>query len=190
MLKAIKQHTDVWRGTHKGVAFEVNNWKTDHTPEHPDRWTYYLIIHLNRIPEENNPQSFWLKPKDNSILPKHIYYDYYSHPVIGSIEFHGGITWYSKEAGFDEAPKIIKIGCDYSHIWDEGVPYRLDNILADVENSIESFLSFVPNYKYWCCGNGKLYDIKDGLIKGDSFYSKEYWGDKDWYKELENKNLV
>lgn len=188
-IEPIKSNTTVWTGIYKGVNFEINNFQTDYVPEHQDRWTYYLFLHLDRIPKEHNPESYWLEPKDNSLLPNRVYYDYYNHSIIGSIEFHGGITWYSKETGFDNTPKIIKIGCDYSHIWDEGVMYSLEGVLIDVKNSIDSFLSFVPNYKYRCCGNGKLYDLSEGVIKNNSFYSKEYWGEKDWFKELENKTL-
>jgi hypothetical protein len=49
----------------------------------------------------------------------------------------------------------------------------------------------VPNYKYWCCGNGKLYGIEEGLLVKNQFYSKEYYFDKDWFKKAwEEKNLI
>jgi len=86
----------------------------------------------------------------------------------------GGCTWYSKERGFDGEERVIKIGCDYAHAWDKDKEYTLDIVLDDVVSSIESFLSFVPDYKYKCCGNGKLYDLKDGVLIDEIFYSFEY----------------
>ena len=163
-----------WTGIYKGVSFEINNWPNEY--DGTEHWTYYLILHLNRIPEEHNPKSYWLKGRK---WKSHVFYDYNKHSVIDNIEFHGGCTWYSKERGFDGDDKVIKIGCDYSHYWDEGHYYDLQIVSRDVENTIDRFLEFVPNYKYWCCGNGNLYDLKDGVLKGDRFVSNEYSNKKE-----------
>jgi len=173
-----EKNTKIWHGVYKGVAFEINNFKSDN-------WTYYLIIHLNKIPEENNPKQFWLRAKPDK--QGRVFYSYYKNFIINNIDFHGGCTWYSKEAGFDGENKVIKIGCDYQHYWDEGREYDLEHIKNDLMNTIDSFLNYIPDYKYWCCGNGNLYSLKDGIVKDGSFYSKEYWGEKDWYKLLEIK---
>ena len=105
-----------------------------------------------------------------------IIYDYYAEPLINEIDWHCGCTWYSKH-GMDGSPRIIQIGCDYQHYWDEGHMYNLDTVKYDVKNTIIKFLDHVPGYKYWCCGNGKLYDLKDGIVKGNRFFSREYYGD-------------
>ena len=176
---------EVWTGIHKGVSFEINNWKVEPNTidlNGRDCWTYYIFIHLDRIPVNNNPESFWLEGKKQR---NYIYYGYYNHEILPNIDWHGGITWYSKESGFDGANRVIKVGCDYSHSWDEGQHYDLDIVVNDVRNTIESFKNLVPNYKYWCCGNGKLYDLREGIVKNEQFYSREYWGDKEWFKELE-----
>lgn len=182
-MELTKQEKQVWTGSHKGVSFEINNWKTPPNifePTEKDCWTYYLIIHIDRIPIENNPKSYWLKGEK---MMSRISYSYYDHDVMCDFDWHGGITWYSKEHGFDNSNKVIKIGCDYSHLWDEGHFYEIEDVKSDVENTIERFLHHIPNYKHWCCGNGNLYNSKDGIIKNNQFYSKEYYGDKDWYKE-------
>lgn len=185
-MKIEKNKVEEWNGSYKGVSFQIKHWKTDPNeiePNGSDHWTYYLILHLDRIPEKYNPKSFWLKPKKMNIGNR-IWYDYYNHPIISDLHWHGGITWYSKERGFDGDLKIIKIGCDYSHLWDEGKVYDLDYLINDVKISIERFKELIPDYKYWCCGNGKLYDLSEGIIKNEKFYSKEYFGNKDWYKKL------
>ena len=175
-----------WTGAYRGVAFEINNWQADYDKE--DCWTYYLILHINRIPKEHKPNSYWIKGK---MSRKHVIYDYYKHPVLSNIEWHYKITWYSKEHGFDGAEKIIKIGCDYRHYWDEGHYYNLDIVKYDVKKTIDSFLVHVPNYKYRCCRNGKLYDLKDGVIKNSKFYSREYYGDEmEEFKNIKSCELV
>jgi hypothetical protein len=169
-----KRNTEIWMGTHNGVDFEINKFKFGYRDS--ESWTYYLIIHLDRIPKKYKPESLWMKKMYDSGATKRGSFRYYNHPVLSAIEFHGGITWYSKEAGFDKDPKIIKIGCDYQHSWDEGHVYDLMDIQSDVINSIDSFLRYCPDYLYWCCGNGKLYNKKDGIITGNGdFHSFEYF---------------
>jgi len=176
-MKIEKKNTDVWYGKYKGVDFEINKFESH---EGKDSWTYYISLWLDRIPEKYNPDGFWLEGKKDR---SYVHYDYFSHNVINSIEFHHGCTYYSKESGFDGSPKIIKIGCDYQHYWDEGKSYDLNTLTRDVMNTIDAFIRLIPGYKYWCRGNGKLYDLKNGIVKDGSFYSKEYFGDKDWFKE-------
>lgn len=183
-----ERRTKIWTGSYKGVAFEINNYKTEPNSIEPlekDCWTYYLYIHLGKIPEENDPNSFWLKAKPDN--RGRVFYKYYDHQIINNIDLSGGCTWYSKERGFDGGSKVIKIGCDYQHIWNDNHFYDLHAIKDDVINSINRFLHHIPDYKYSCCGNGKLYSLCDGIIKNGRFYSKEYYGEKEWFKELIQK---
>jgi len=185
-MKVKENKTKKWTGAYKGVDFEINNWNIE--PNSVDEagrecWTYYLILVINRIPSEHHPNSYWMRGRRNGSF---IMYNYYKHHVLGNMYWHGGITWYSKESGFDGDDKIIKVGCDYSHYWDEGRFYNLDIVKEDVCRTIDSFLEYVPNYKYWCCGNGNLYDLSDGILRDGRFYSREYWGDKDFFRQLEN----
>jgi len=185
-MKITQKKTKIWHGTHNGVDFEINNFKT--TPKwvddyEKDNWTYYLILHLARIPKENKPERFWLKSKADE--KGRVYYAYHKNFIISNIDFAGGCSWYSKEAGFDGSNKVIKIGCDYQHSWDEGREYDLEWVKRDVKNTIDAFLNYIPNYKYWCGGNGRLYSLNEGIVKEEKFYSKEYYGDKDWFREFE-----
>ena len=166
------KESHLWRGEYDGVAYEINNF--DYGDGKMDKWTFYLYLWLERIPEEQNPSSFWLRPKRNKVFGR-IHYDYYAHPIINNIDFHGDCTWYSKESGFDGTPKVIKIGCDYMHLYDGEYGYSADYIKGDVEKAIRSFREMVPNYKYRCIGNGKLYDLKDGVYEDGYFKSDEYW---------------
>ena len=50
-----------WTGIYRGVNFRINNWVNEYDGR--ENWTYYLILFLSRIPEENKPQSYWLRGK-------------------------------------------------------------------------------------------------------------------------------
>jgi len=174
----------VWNGKYDGVNFEIQNFKIGERPS----WTFYFYLYLNRIPDKKLSNSFWLKPKKyKSQFSERIYYDYNSHPIISEIEWHCGCTWYSKEAGFDGEGKAIKIGCDYGHLYDEEMVYRIEDIQRDAIEAIKSFRKLLPDYKYWCWGNGKLYSKSEGVIRNNEFCSKEYFGNENWFKELEDK---
>lgn len=185
MLNIKERKTKIWNGNYKGVSFEINNFKTPKNDwdDEKSNWTYYLFIHLNRIPNKDISDSFWIKgTPDNK---GRVFYRYNDHHIINNIDLSGGCTWYSKEAGFDNSNKVIKIGCDYQHIWNDGIEYYLEWIINDVKKSIDSFLSFIPDYKCYCVGNGNLYLLNEGVIKDGYFHSKEYFGQKEWFIEYE-----
>tara|TARA_R110000851_G_scaffold78000_5_gene172076 strand:+ start:14406 stop:15002 length:597 start_codon:yes stop_codon:yes gene_type:complete len=185
-----KKEKEVWYGSHKGVNFEINRWNTapnTFQPEGNENWTYYLTLEIDKIPKEHNPKSYWLKPNKSERF-RNISYEYYNHPVMPNLDWHGGQTWYEKKSGIDGQPKVIQIGCDYQHSWDQGMTFTLEGLQNDVANTINAFLNLVPNYKYRCCGNGKLYDLSEGLVtEGGRFASTEYWQDKEWFKNLSDE---
>ena len=183
-LKAKKSEREVWEGSYNGISFEINRFKSkDIDGNDKYSWCHYIFVNLDRIPDETIAKSFWLKGK--VLFSNRISYDYYKAKWCDVIDFHGGCTWYSKESGFDGSPKIVKIGCDYQHLWDEGFEYDLGYVESEVLRTIESFRAYIPNYKFWCRGNGELCDLSEGILDDNgSFYSYKYWGDKPIWKKL------
>ncbi len=168
-MKITKRETEIWTGSHKGVTFEINKFKS-YTGG--DNWTHYIFIRLERIPDTVMAERFWLSGEVDS--KGRVNYKTWES-IINHLEFHGGCTWYSKEQGFDGGNKAVKIGCDYQHYWDEGREYDLQDIMFEVEKTIDSFLDIVPDYKYWCCGNGNLYSLSEGTLVDETFKSFEYF---------------
>ena len=178
------KYKETYSDEYLGIAFELVRWgyvdgigqpyiERDSNPI----WNIYLFIDTNRIPEDRKPKSFLLRPlKENG----HVFYDDHKHPVLNNIEFHGGITFYEPTG-----QGRIKIGCDYNHYPDHHSMYSFRYLLSDAHRAIDSFLGMIPNYKRWCCGNGKIYDKSEGVLRDNVFYSKEYWGDKhpEWFQE-------
>jgi hypothetical protein len=178
------------QGSYRNVDFLIVKWQRVDLENIPSNLTtnlrrinYYLFIHLGRIPEENDPNSFWLTAKVLNLGNKTsrlISYDYCDHPIIGSIDFHWGITWYSKETSGDQEidgrgqdSRVIKIGCDYEHCCDKGIIYTTNDVINDVKNSIDSFLALVPEYKLMCTYNGNFLKESEGVYYKNQFYSKD-----------------
>ena len=138
-----------------GISVEISNHKRD--GQEKSTWCYYLIIKKQNL--ENNFKKLLVKK-------------YYT--LDGVFNMHCGITYYEK-LRTDKGIVGVKVGCDYAHIHDMDREYSYEQIYRDAEDSVESFLANFPDYKLWCCGNGKFYSKEEGEIKDGQFYSNEYW---------------
>jgi hypothetical protein len=158
----------VWNGIYKGVAYEINSFEIPGFPRMEETkisWTHYLWLNLELIPEKFRDE-FWIPPKEDTGPPFYAsgpFYDYFKG-APGKIEFHGGCTFYSKEHGLDGGRKIVKIGCDYQHLWDEGQTYDLSYVFSEVRTSIESFISIVGPLRLRDPYSGKYYDTEEELV--------------------------
>ena len=180
-----------YSGEYDGVVFELVKWGkvknigsdfewSDFNPT----WCLYLILFIDGIPEKYDPKSFLLKPRE-FVSPsgnKRETYDYYDHPILNNINLHGGITFYELIG-----KNCIRVGCDYAHYGDNSSDFSFEYLFEDAKNAIASFKERIPDYKYWCCGNGKLYNKNEGVIRNDTFYSKEYYESKhpEWFNNPE-----
>lgn len=131
MIKLKKQTG--WRGTHKGVPFEVMNWGFDGSSIN-DKWNYYLyLLERNCVDFEK----LWLPGtvvQFSESSPKRVTYDYY--PAFGAVEMHGGITYYEKQG--ELVHRVVKIGCDFAHLYDEFAGWDLESVVDDMRVAIDS----------------------------------------------------
>jgi|DEB0MinimDraft_6_1074348.scaffolds.fasta_scaffold00065_47 hypothetical protein len=131
-----------YSGIYKSVGFEIKFLEGDSDrnsliPYSDGHWVYYIFICLGNLPNRVNPETFWL-PND---------YCYYEHEILNEIYFYGGITYYHKTCGFDDGQeKIIKVGCDFNHGWDQDKYYTLVNIYVHVKKTIDSLYKLIPEY--------------------------------------------
>lgn len=127
----------VWRGRYRDVGFKIVSWPfrglEDRFPS--GAWNYYVYIQESACADFT---AIWLKDKKvrfSEKAPFHITHDYYNSPV-GDVEMHGGITYYAKH-GHTEGHRCVEIGCDYQHLWDDGKSYDEEDVLRDVEHTID-----------------------------------------------------
>lgn len=133
----IGEEKKVYSGCYKNICFEINCRPfLRRLRREPDAWTYYIYLCVDDIPEKYDPESFWMKTRDS----------YSGHSILANLEWHWGITYFRKVAGFDDEKRRIQVGCDYLHLEDEERHYNLDYIKNDVKRTIESFLYLMPEY--------------------------------------------
>jgi len=139
--------SEVYSGKYLGVPYEIRRWYlSDGTP----CWNYYLFLIEKQIPHVF--ESLWLPGKRLAMARNHIAYEY-NETIIGNLDWHCGCTYYEKISGFDGADRAIKVGCDYSHLYDENKSYDVSDIERDVIDCVDSLLDRVIVLQ-WClyCG--------------------------------------
>lgn len=134
-----------WSGTHRGLPFSINH----HGQERPNNWPplnnghgcwcFYIHIQEWKIV---NLADFWLEGKLTEHTPggsRFIHYDYSSSPLANA-DWNGGITFWEQR---DQPYRTIKVGCDFSHIWDADYDYNysLSDIHARVIKCIDELHS-------------------------------------------------
>jgi len=118
-------------------------------------WSHYIYINIDQqIPNKELADSFWLKPEMNNGYSKSwVVYNYFVYP-IDQLIFHGGCTHYSKISNIDALYRVVKIGCDYQHLWDKDRYYNLDYIINQCKYTIDSLWQLTPINKHCLyCGN-------------------------------------
>lgn len=134
------KHT--YTGEHLGLRFEIARWgvKCGKLPPLNDGkgcWNYYVYLHERKL---SNFSDFWLEPKVAEFSPggtKYMDYDYYSSP-LSAIDWHGGVTYWEGHNLLIPGQRAIKLGCDYSHSFDQkrGYDYELSDVLSDCLHTI------------------------------------------------------
>lgn len=145
-----------WFGIYRGVRFQIDRFKF-REEDRDYKWTHYILLNIDEQLPPEFVEKFWLAPQytDNfDKSRKRLHYDYYDS-IISNLEFHGGCTWYSKEGGADEPHRVVKIGCDYQHLWDEGQRYDLDDVYRETKRTIDSLWMLVGKVKVRSFGDGK-----------------------------------
>lgn len=138
------QHSETWRGKSSRLPFEIHRWglvRGAFPPMNDGRgcWNYYIYL-LER--DVANFSAFWLDGvvKSYSDIPgssRYIDYDYLSSP-LDVCTWHGGLTFW-EQSGLD-GQRVIKMGCDYNHLYDQYRSYDLDCVLYNTLDTITELL--------------------------------------------------
>ena len=162
-------------GTYKGINFMISHHGIGDSYRPDGTWCYYLLINEKQLPDEYR-DDFILSPKFDDIgRVSHDYYD----TKIADLDWHCGITYYSKEGGADGEPITVKMGCDYAHYWDEGKSYNKVSVLYDVKDSIHKLFVLFPDIKIRSHYYGGYYSPSAGEFNEHgsfvSFEEKDRW---------------
>ena len=147
-------HLDTWRGTHRGVNLEVSRriiGGTELSEEYP-AWAHYITLHEMAVPERLHDAIF-LPRQDGR--PHWNEYEY-GESMLAELYWHYGITYFAymeREPG----DRVIKAGCDYSHLWDmeAGYPYDEQGVAREACDTIDSLWTAIPDLLVRCGKTGK-----------------------------------
>ena len=175
----------VFSFVYRGISVEINNWKEENSYDgKTNHWTYYLFLNLSRFTDEKLARKLWIQakaqnPKSEKPCERRKYHGYSKISFLNSIDFHGGITYYSKlYSHYGE--KMIQIGCDYDHLYDNPDHETIESVKNDAIRSIDDFYS-KTEYLLMCQGNGELVKESEGIYYQNCFYSLEYAKNTEWY---------
>ncbi len=191
MAKETLRHKDVWNGEYKGVSYEIVKWWMGGLDIDDGRWAwnFYLIVPLAQVPDEQKDQ-FNVKPEPKDDKGR-IHYKYSSGDLICELAWHYGITYYHKTNGVDDAPIVIKMGCDYTHYWDRGCEagYSVESVEHDAKKCIDSLWAAVPDLNIRCGYNGQYYKCEEGSFReSGAWYSDEgFEASEKWRKEYKEE---
>jgi len=147
------KYVDCWKRrnlSHKNVNIEIAfreprvDFDSDYFKDDAGNWAYYLIVRLDWIKDENFKNKIWLETEQFT-QTKYPCYNY-RDTILADLPWHCGITYYEKKIIADANIRLIKMGCDYQHYWDEGHTYTKEIVLADAIETAEAFLNMCPNY--------------------------------------------
>lgn len=151
----------VWHDTYKGIDFEINNWDVN-------KWSYYMKLPIKKFPAEMLKLVIEIAKYNES------FHHWWSETpqFFYDVDFHGGCTFYVIEGQygvpFDDA--VIKVGCDFQHLFDEGNFYDYDYVCNEMMKTIESFLALVHASGYvlnlWCPNCGSWFPEDEGFDPG------------------------
>lgn len=174
MMNKERSHKDVWNGTYRGIAYEVCRWRHEtgkslasvgpiHLTLTKDNWNYYLHINMKQVPEEYLARFDAKVVTEGDWAKKHLHYDEHS-TVLADLEWHCGITFYEKTIHPDGHTMIIKAGCDYAHLYDEGVVFDIDSVERDAKATIDDLWDKAPYLLVWCQQDGCMASPNDGEV--------------------------
>tara|TARA_R110002020_G_scaffold357043_9_gene569517 strand:+ start:3538 stop:3990 length:453 start_codon:yes stop_codon:yes gene_type:complete len=135
---------NTYQGIYKNIYFEIKFFEGDSIPYSHGHWVYYIFICLDNLPNRVKPETFWFPLKGTKGFR---YYCNYTHKILNEIYFYRGITFYNKICGFEDGQeKIIKVGCDFNHTYDQDEYYTLEDIQVHVKKTIDSLYQVIPEY--------------------------------------------
>ena len=132
-------HLDTWTGMYNGIFLKIVKHITKYYNK--DRWCYYISWNKDRL----NPEVFNILI--DGVIETRFYYCTYEKSPLYNLYWHGGATYGKLIRNEEGIIHVIEIGCDYSHLWDEGCVYTLDELLHDAKKTIDNFIEEYPNWE-------------------------------------------
>lgn len=154
-------HIETWHGLYRDIAFDVSHHAVSDF-QRKGIWNYYILIPVDQLIEADRA-NFVLEPHEwnrkRHGCPADVRYHYESLP---DLDLHGGCTFYDIIGS--PGPRVVKIGCDYAHLWDNdaGYPADLKRCVDDAKHSIGVLWEVVPDMLRRCYYLGGFWKPGEG----------------------------
>lgn len=180
----LKRHS-----THRDISYEITNHGRSHSLTYArPRGTYCYYVYISEFMLQGNDfEDFWLTGTPSTFGSRngfpHMSYPYEEQRWAQDGNWHGGVTWYSKEAGFDGEARCVKIGCDFGHYWDEQMYYTSERVEFEAKNTIDKLMEMYP-FRVRDPHNGNWARVEDMTEYEGKYYTPEgLAGVKKWAAE-------
>jgi len=142
-MSELKPDSEVYRGNYRGIDIEVSRSWGRPLSHFEEVWCFYLNLLVEQFPERYHA---------DLCRPATIHLDYGSvvqpyAECLKSLDWHGGMTLYSRNTAPEGPFRSIKAGCDYQHSWDENGAYTADGVMHDARECVDSLWLQFPELK-------------------------------------------
>lgn len=122
-----------WKENFQNTTIEIIRWSFDSAgvksgllPK--ENWNYYIYLYEKYCVDF---ESLWLPDIVKSFSEGGTeYITHNEYEKFGNVQMHGGITYYAKH-GYSVGHRCVQIGCDFSHLYDEGMTYRVEGVYQE-----------------------------------------------------------
>lgn len=142
------RHEDRWLFDYRGVTVEVVSRPAyEIFTGAATMWTYYVHAREQMFQADDVPSVF-IPPNGKM---KHYPYEY-MRSAWADVDFHGGVTFYNIVNCVPDR-RVVKVGCDYGHLWDRECHYTLESVVGDAKRTVDSMHElFALNVYDWKVG--------------------------------------
>lgn len=128
----------LYNETYNGVLIEVSK----HYVGDAEVWCYYLLLCAEQFDSKYRGE----------LMPPVFCTDYGTiiqppPELLMSLDWHSGITFYEITKSTKSPYTLIKAGCDFSHLWDEGMKYNEEDIMKEAKRCVDSLHLKFPTFK-------------------------------------------
>lgn len=165
-----------WNGDHRNVRYEICFWGAASMNDGNGIWNFYVILPEPMFPDNKFEEHIWLKAPEPDEKGR-VFYSYYVWP-FDSLKFHCGITYYHKSSGIDGETRVVKVGCDYAHAWDQDAQYDRRFVEHETKKCIDSLHDLFPGLRVRCAWSGMWHPSEESVINKN--------GDPVWREKVNN----
>lgn len=146
-LEEYQSGTTRWVVRHSpGLLIEIAHHS--HGRYHPEGiWNFYLILDEEFFPDPQLFRQFLATRSVTKLLEFSPYREQWAYEKLPDPGYHGGVTFYEQRTAVrsdnGQNKIIVKIGCDYGHLWDKerGYPDTLESVKADATRAADNLLA-------------------------------------------------